>query len=179
MMKEYRNDMNENHAPEALIQQTLGRIREEELHNQNMVIPFEKKKKKKGGWIAGIASIAAAFVLVCGIAAVQFVTPSYEYTELSSGMIRDYIDLTGTTNVKTEYREYEDGQIMIKVSDGEIFAPKELLDGNKEKIEHIDVHLGCYNDVYFAAFSIEGKNFLIRSEDVSQKDFEKFLKEFL
>ena len=68
---------------------------------------------------------------------------------------------------------------MIKVSDGEIFAPKELLDGNKEKIEHIDVHLGCYNDVYFAAFSIEGKNFLIRSEDVSQKDFEKFLKEFL
>ena len=108
MMKEYRNDMNEIHAPEALIQQTLGRIREEELHNQNMVIPFEKKKKKKGGWIAGIASIAAAFVLVCGIAAVQFVTPSYEYTELSSGMIRDYIDMTGTTNVKTEYREYED-----------------------------------------------------------------------
>lgn len=164
MVEKFKEEINRQHAPQKLVDDTLRKI-----HTQ-------KKKKWKPVYMAPVGlAVAAALLLVVNVT--TDVT-EMNYNIMEEEMIRDIIL---EENITIEYQEAGEGTIMIRSSAVETVAPESLLAGEVTDINGYSVYLGKNetDHSYSAAFVKEKEYYYLYTKNASQKEFESFLKKFL
>ena len=175
MVDEFNRIIDMQHAPEELIEKTK-----------------KKMRKKQIAWYAyamPAAAVAVAFVLVLH-AGLGNEAGTYHYNTLSSNYLLSSeivrsVDQTANFEdmnaIQTETYELKEGRVIVKSSEQMQVAPSELLGGTPSEYKGNTLYLGQSADAawFFAAYSDEGTNFFIYGGNISEKDFEKFLKDFL
>lgn len=99
-MKEYKDNVNAQHAPSELVERTIQRMHEEE-QTTDVVWHKRKSTNKVTSMVALVACLAACLIVYLGIAGM----PRFSYTEVSDVMYRDR--LPGTNMVEWDLEKYE------------------------------------------------------------------------
>lgn len=164
MQNKLRDDINRQHAPERLINETI-----EKLHRP-------QKKKKTVIYALPAAVLVAAVMFVC--INLSLAQEQMRYSEIEFLVLRE-MDVEET--VETQRIELGEGTLLIKSSQEKNVAPEELLTVEKTKIGEYSVCLGTdsENNYYMAAFTMADTYYFFYARDCEKSEFEKYLKNFL
>lgn len=225
-MEEYKKSVDSQHAPEALIAQTLQRIHEEERrqsgeHAEKKVAAGDGARHRRRSMIIAAAGMAAALALVIGVSGsrsslyynpvpdslVRGITENGEPSENEMDM-ETYgaylgVDLTAvpedvtlikanisvsyaadriqiTEDEGTFYYNADGNQVMVKVSATKEVAPEELLSGEASQWHKMTVYAGEdeTGGQRLAAVTQGNVHYFVMSYNMSEKEFENFLKKF-
>lgn len=162
MQDKLRSDIERQHAPQRLIDETI-----EKLHTP----------KKKNTTLYGIAgALAAAVLFVC----IQLLPAGDQmrYNEVNVPVLRD---MTLMNEYEVERVNLGEGTLVIKSSETTSVAPEELLSGEISVIEDCEVYLGRSSDeiYYMAAFSLGEIQYYFQARDCEKKEFEEFIEKFI
>ena len=224
-MEEYKKSVDGQHAPEALITQTLQRIHEEERRQsgecaeENVVVGNGGKRRRRS-LIVMAAGMAAALAIVIGVSGSR---SSLYYNPVPESLVRGItengsfenemdvdaysaylgVDMTAvpenTTLIKanisvsyaadgiqvtedegTFYYNADGNQVMVKVSGTKEVAPEELLLGEVSQWHNMTVYAGEdeTSGQRLAAITQGNIHYFVMSYNMTEKEFEKFLKNF-
>lgn len=164
MQDKLRNDINRQHAPERLVNETI-----EKLH-------APQKKKNTVVYALPTVILVAAVLFVC--INLSLAKDQMRYNEVSFLVLRD---IASEESVEVEYVSLGEGSMVIKKSENGSVAPEELLNGKKTTIDEKDVYLGSDKEgsYYMAAFCIDDIHYFFYARDCEKQEFEKYLKNFL
>lgn len=225
-MEEYKKSVDSQHAPEALITQTLQRIHEEERrqsggYTEEKVVVGNGGKRRRRSLIIMAAGMAAALAIVIGVSGSR---SSLYYNPVPESLVRGItengapsenemdveaysaylgVDMTAvpedTTLIKanisvsyaedgiqvtedegTFYYNADGNQVMVKVSGTKEVAPEELLSGEVSRWHNMTVYAGEdeTGGQRLAAVTQGNIHYFVMSYNMTEKEFEKFLKNF-
>lgn len=176
-MEEYKKSVENQHAPEALIQATLKRIQEEET---KMPENLPEKKIRKFP-VTAVAGMAAAVLVLVGVTRLQSGSDIY-YNQISDSIIKAetgfFSEEKLNEEIETYYYEADGVRLMVQTSKNNQLAPKELIKGESSQIGNVEVYVGEIkeNNRYVAAFEKDGIFYYIVGNNIEKKTFEKNLK---
>ena len=164
MQNKLREDINRQHAPERLINETI-----EKLH---------KPQKKKNTVIYALpaATLVAAALFICINLALAGEQMRYQEVELV--VLRD---MAMEDDIETKRVELGEGTLLIKSSKECDVAPEELLCVERCEIGAYNVCLGTDKEesYYLAAFTKGDTNYFLYARDCEKDEFEEYLKKIL
>lgn len=164
MQNKLRDDINRQHAPDRLINETI-----EKLHRP-------QKKKNTVIYALPAAVLVAAVLLVC--INLSLAREQMRYSEVEFLVLRE---VAVEETAETQRIELGEGTLIIKSSKEESLAPEELLTVEKTKIGEYNVCLGTDSEknYYMAAFTMADTHYFFYARDCEKSQFEKYLKNFL
>ncbi len=179
-MREYKEQVAQQHAPNELIQKTLNRIHEEQgkIEKQSAPVHESRASKKSRFRIVSSSIVAAA----AGLAIIISVANANSGANLEYGtipettMIRDMAGKESTVSVEVEY--YMDNDIVIQSSEDKAVIPEELLKVGKQEVKDWQIYAAKNeegNEIY-VAFEQDGTYYYLRAYNISEKKLERFLK---
>ncbi len=173
MMEEYRNSLNEQHASEQLIQDTLVKMQQVAMQPQQMQmyeqLPQKKVKKKAWKWVVTIAAAAACVGIVFGISRMNGEEKiSYVRVQLAEG-IEDGVHL----GAEIEQPGALASGIRKKQLAGSYQLPQGILDAEPWEINGISVLFGYdpEEEICYAAYQEDGKWILLYSSRLDKEAF--------
>lgn len=127
-MKEYRDRVNAQHAPQELIEQTIQSIHKVNPAVDQISLPEDEKKlhrQKVKRRIAAVTAAAACFaaclIIYMGISG----QPRFSYNQVSDIMFRDRLPETNIEEIdQQEYEEYLGTELMKMPSEYELVTSK-------------------------------------------------------
>ncbi len=176
MIEEYRNSINEQHASEQLIQDTLAKMQQVVIQPQQPAVQMygqrapRKRKRRVGQLVATIAVAVACLGIVFGIHRMNSKEGiSYVRVQPAEGIENDVY-----LGSSAEQPEALASGIRKKQLSGSYQLPQGILDAEPWKIDGTSVFFG-YNpdeEVYYAAYQENDVWMLLYSSRLDKAAFE-------
>ena len=193
-MEQYKKTVDGQHAPEALIAKTLQRIHEEEKRMQavtndseeiSMSEKTDKKKSMRKRLYAVSLAMAAGLALFIGVMSGRdtLIYQTVEGTivrDMSSIQMQQEMVQGDLEDEGTFFYDVNGKTVVVKVSKTSEVAPEELLQTEPKEWNDMTVYAGksVATNQYMIATEKDGASYFIIGYDVSEKEFESFLKKF-
>ena len=175
MMEEYRNSVDEQHASEQLIQDTLAKMQQEVVQPQRTVMQMyahpvqQKAKKKVWKWVVTIAATAACLGIVFGVYRMNGEEKISYVRVQSTEEIGNGVYLGGDM----EQPESLASGVRKKQLAGSYQLPQGILDAEPWEIDGTSVLFGYDPDeeICYAAYQEDGVWILLYSSRLDKEAF--------